>query len=272
MPNRVPQQYEMDEVFEPDDEAEEGIIGERVILSETGQELGVVKTIGTRPKGSKPMGEDHDAMLGDEDDELIEQFLHDQLEQRNKGKVKVCDYFASGSCRNGTKCTYAHTVEEDGTVYKYNEKDDAECQVCMDHVLATGKQFGVLDGCDHIFCLKCIRSWRATYDKRSTKHHFRTCPICRQTSYLVIPSYYHVASSPSKDYLVEEYKATLATIPCRLFNKGKGECPFRNSCLYEHRGEDGELFEYDYADNFKYVDGEQVEDVEPTLADRMGML
>ena len=138
--------------------------------------------------------------------------------------------------------------------------------------MASGRQFGVLDRCDHIFCLKCIRSWRATYDKRTTKHHFRTCPICRQTSYLVIPSYYH-ATGADKEYLCEEYKDTLGEIPCRMFNKGKGECPFKDSCMYSHIDKQGNVFEYGYADD-KLInsEGQWVDDHEPTLAERMGMI
>ena len=232
-----------------------------------------MQTIGSRPKGYKPSAEEFDEWdENDEDDALIEEFLRGQLEHKNK--PTVCMYYASGSCRNGQKCTYLHTVEEDdGTVYAYDKRDDAECQVCMDMVLATGKQFGILDGCNHVFCLKCIRSWRATYDKRSTKHHFRTCPICRQNSYLVIPSYYHYGYGRKKDELVEEYKETLASIPCKHFNKGKGQCPFLNSCLYAHKTKDGKDYEYEWKDDFKYDEhGEYVEDIEPTLADRMGMI
>ena len=139
-------------------------------------------------------------------------------------------------------------------------------------MLASGKQFGVIDQCDHVFCLKCIRSWRATYDKRTTKHHYRTCPICRKTSYLVIPSYYHCVGG-DKDALIDDYKATLKEIPCRLFNKGKGECPFRDSCMYSHAKKDGTEFEYGYAQD-KIIDseGQWVDDHEPTLAERMGMV
>lgn len=130
----------------------------------------------------------------------------------------------------------------------------------------------MLDRCDHIFCLKCIRSWRATYDKRTTKHHYRTCPICRQTSYLVIPSYYH-ASGNDKEALVSEYQTTLRQIPCRLFIKGKGECQFRDSCMYSHVTRDGEEFEYGFASSkIANSEGQWVDDVEPTLGERMGMI
>jgi E3 ubiquitin-protein ligase makorin len=119
--------------------------------------------------------------------------------------------------------------------------------VCLEMVLENDKQFGVLDGCDHTFCLKCIRGWRATYDRRTSKHHFRTCPICRKNSYLVIPSYYMVNSGPDKDALIEEYCDTLKNIPCKHFNGGQGSCPFRNSCNYAHEI-GGQHYEYPWVD------------------------
>jgi E3 ubiquitin-protein ligase makorin len=92
----------------------------------------------------------------------------------------------------------------------------------LEKVLASGKKFGVLDGCDHTFCLECIRGWRSTYDKRAGKHHFRTCPICRRNSYLVIPSSKMIKSGPEKDELLDEYREVVSEIPCKHFNKGKG--------------------------------------------------
>jgi len=123
----------------------------------------------------------------------------------------------------------------------------------MELVLRAGRQFGLLDGCDHIFCLKCIRSWRATYDKKIGKHHYRTCPICSANSYLVIPSFYVYRTSIEKDNLIDDYKLTLGAMDCRHFQKGSGRCPFLNSCLYAHRLPDGSEYEYDKDfDQYKY--------------------
>ena len=48
------------EYFEEDDEGEEGEIGQKVIIDPTtGEELGIVKTMGTRPKGYKPTAEEY---------------------------------------------------------------------------------------------------------------------------------------------------------------------------------------------------------------------
>ena len=82
-----------------------------------------------------------------------------------------------------------------------------------------------------------------------------------------------VRSGPEKDDLIAEYKETLHMIPCSHFNKGKGECPFRNSCNYAHRLPNGDLYEYPWMDDRRYTtDGEWVQDDEPTLAERMGMI
>jgi hypothetical protein len=41
-----------------------------------------------------------------------------------------------------------------------------ECAICLERVLgARGRKFGLLDACDHAFCLPCIRSWRATAER-----------------------------------------------------------------------------------------------------------
>ena len=40
---------------------------------------------------------------------------------------------------------------------------DVECAICLERVLSTrGRKFGLLENCEHAFCLACIRSWRAT--------------------------------------------------------------------------------------------------------------
>ena len=59
--------------------------------------------------------------------------------------------------------------------------------------------------------------------------------------------------------------------PEMLFNKGAGECPFRNSCFYDHRLPNGEQFEYGWMENYINEDGDFVkDDQEYTLAARIG--
>ena len=267
MQNGRSEDYRPD-VFEYDEELEDGQQDEKVILDpDTNEPHQVVRTIGRRKMDFQKNLVDFD------EDQLIQDFLNE-----NKKQV-ICEYFVRGNCKYGDACDYMHpsgsytgnfanSMEERA----YIEENDEECQICLERVLASGKQFGILDGCDHTFCLKCIREWRATFDKRTSKHHFRTCPICRQNSFLVIPSYYMVMSGPEKDELIEEYNSALKEIPCKHFNFGKGQCPFLNSCKYEHRLKNGQLYEYPWQDNMKYSDGRWQEDIETTLADRIGFI
>ncbi len=203
----------------------------------------------------------------EDDDQIIDLFL------QNPDRFTVCEYYKRGNCRYGDSCRYYHPTEmrkdySGNPLYGLDE----ECCICLEKVLQHGRQFGVLDGCDHTFCLKCIRNWRSTYDKRTTKYHYRTCPICRRNSYLVVPSDHLVKSGPEKNDLIEEYKEVLKEIPCRLFNKGKGECPFRNSCNYAHALPDGTIYEYPWKDIKLNEQGEWEDDYELTLAERFGNL
>lgn len=167
--------------------------------------------------------------LQEDDDAIIDLFL------QNPDRFTHCKYQQLGNCRYGVSCKYLH---EEKKVPEHTKSSpyglDEECSICLEPVIANGRQYGILDGCDHTFCLRCIRNWRSTYDKRTSKHHFRTCPTCRRNSYLVIPSDHVIKSGPEKDDLIADYKAVLKSIPCRHFMKGRGECPFMNSCNYAH--------------------------------------
>jgi RING-type zinc-finger len=74
---------------------------------------------------------------------------------------------------------------------KAKEKADAEqCGICFDSIAACGKRFGLLTGCDHVFCLECIRTWRKSTSVE--KDVSRSCPCCREHSYFVMPSKFSV--------------------------------------------------------------------------------
>jgi hypothetical protein len=104
--------------------------------------------------------------------------------------------------------------------------------------------------CDHVFCLTCIRDWRS---QTSTGHHSttttttttspttRTCPLCRQTSHFITPSRVWPRTAHEKVEIVKDYKDRLGRTECRLFARGKQECPFGTSCFYRHTLPDGTL-------------------------------
>lgn len=87
---------------------------------------------------------------------------------------------------------------------------------------------------------------------------------------MVIPSFTIVKSGPEKDELIETYKDYISEIPCKHFNKGKGSCPFMNSCNYSHRLPDGSKYVYPWKDNKINEYGEWEDDEELTLAQRFG--
>lgn len=57
-------------------------------------------------------------------------------------------FFAQGNCRNGDSCAFEHSNDDyTGSAAasfahnkpKFNPADDAECQICLEKVLESGK-------------------------------------------------------------------------------------------------------------------------------------
>ena len=74
-----------------------------------------------------------------------------------------------------------------------------ECGICLEIVhekqRMADRRFGLLAGCDHPFCLGCIRDWRDGGVARDAAEHTsgrleqaRKCPLCRTQSHYTIPS------------------------------------------------------------------------------------
>ena len=99
-------------------------------------------------------------------------------------------------------------MEEAFAVQRSSEK---LCGICMETVWekekASDKRFGILENCNHIFCLPCIRKWRASksYENKIVK----ACPECRIKSDFVTPSRFWFEDEKSKKNIIEEYKLTL---------------------------------------------------------------
>ncbi|KAJ9056618.1 putative E3 ubiquitin-protein ligase makorin-2 [Entomophthora muscae] len=178
----------------------------------------------------------------------------------------ICTYHLRGICRNGDKCWFAHgtlcpkcnihvlhpdqTSEEKQThidncsaTPPIENEDDIECCICMEKVRSSKcGRFGLLS-CEHPFCLDCIRHWRSNSGMDSSV--LRTCPICRCTSYYIIPSYSWITDKEEKEKISEDYKKNLKAIHCKHFNFGEGQCPFGSSCFYDHVYPDGTRQEYE---------------------------
>jgi E3 ubiquitin-protein ligase makorin len=119
-----------------------------------------------------------------------------------------------------------------------NDNDDLECGICYEPVKQkSDPRFGLLT-CEHVFCLQCIRTWRAKHSQ-TTADNLRSCPMCRTLTYFVTPSTEWVSDQAKKTKVIDDYKKNLGQIPCAYFNYGDGSCPFGSSCFYAHRHRDG---------------------------------
>ncbi|KAH9924769.1 uncharacterized protein B0H18DRAFT_1011117 [Fomitopsis serialis] len=101
------------------------------------------------------------------------------------------------------------------------------CCICYEKPVT----YGLLAGCSHIFCVGCIREWRASNGKSDdvvasgvTKHQF-------------FPE-----GHPRKAAIIEEYKSSMARVPCKYFQQSPVEdrfCPFGKDCFFQHCNADG---------------------------------
>ena len=70
-------------------------------------------------------------------------------------------------------------VEEDMEhSFAVQRSADKQCGICLDIVVDKKCQqearFGILSGCNHIFCLECIRKWRAAKSYKNTTVRYGT--------------------------------------------------------------------------------------------------
>jgi len=121
------------------------------------------------------------------------------------------------------------------------EVEDAECVICTDSIKKRGEKFGMLENCDHTFCLSCIRSWRKQREQQD-RVNLRMCPVCRNESFFVIPCDRLILNPSEKAQAVENYKREMSEIPCKAFDYGRGKCPLGTSCFYAHLNPDGTRF------------------------------
>jgi len=158
-----------------------------------------------------------------------------------------CPHFSRGGCLYGDDCELLHQQQNSHQDRKLkNEKTDEKeelvdstCGICLENVYNTQhKQFGLLSGCNHIFCHTCLMQWRRRSEVSSSLR--RVCPTCREPSNYVIPSNIFPANQSQKMIIVENYKQKCSTIPCRRFVDGKlGSCPFGRDCFFAHHDENG---------------------------------
>jgi len=147
-----------------------------------------------------------------------------------------CKFFAQGSCFKGDMCNFSHSKSEEPVpTMSVKTDDDNTCAICFEDVVQNGRKFGILVGCDHVFCLECIRGWRRKGEKQTSSGTAaaRSCPLCRQPSHYIIPSPLFVKDE-EKAKLDSMYKEALQAIPCKYFTE-YATCPFKDKCFYAHK-------------------------------------
>lgn len=194
---------------------------------------------------------------------------------------ELCSYFVDGECPFGAECPYVHgemcdicqkaclhpadeqqrrlhtelcekELEQDMELsFAVQRSRDKSCGICMDVIMEkeplSERRFGILEKCNHIFCLACIRKWRkvksfessAPMDSGLDPVVTRACPECRVASDFITPSQFWVDTEEEKGKLISDYKVALSKKPCKYFKQGKGTCPFGGACFYLHAKPDG---------------------------------
>lgn len=115
-------------------------------------------------------------------------------------------------CRYGNSCFYSHSlnerVESEDEMIAIGEEirlsKELECGICYDNTMAKEERFGLLSGCNHAFCLTCVRNWRGHTNQ--PKQTVRQCPVCRIETHFIIPSNRMVTNPERKKALIDEYR------------------------------------------------------------------
>mmetsp|Transcript_14485 Transcript_14485/g.22016 ORF Transcript_14485/g.22016 Transcript_14485/m.22016 type:complete len:204 (+) Transcript_14485:128-739(+) len=161
-------------------------------------------------------------------------------------RPQICWYHKNGKCRFSGRCRFSHDLRSSQTSSSSTTKtfisspseeikEKQKCSICYEYPPSLGRRFGLLSACDHVFCLDCIRQWRRADTQR--KDVVRTCPICRQTSYFVVPANSHLTGEDKKKTF-DRFKNSTSMIPCRYQSAGK-LCPFGHRCFYLHLDDNG---------------------------------
>lgn len=70
--------------------------------------------------------------------------------------------------------------------------------------------------------------------------------FCNEISYFpdyVYPIRYWIENIEEKDNYITWQKQKMKQIDCRYFRKGKGKCPFGNTCMFLHALPNGQIFD-----------------------------
>eukprot|EP00184_Porphyridium_aerugineum_P000168 CAMPEP_0184694510 /NCGR_PEP_ID=MMETSP0313-20130426/2437_1 /TAXON_ID=2792 /ORGANISM="Porphyridium aerugineum, Strain SAG 1380-2" /LENGTH=389 /DNA_ID=CAMNT_0027152805 /DNA_START=215 /DNA_END=1384 /DNA_ORIENTATION=+ len=149
-----------------------------------------------------------------------------------------------------------------------------KCGICQNNPTEIRRSYGLLQNCNHLFCLECIRDWRSNAASQASGDNVaRSCPMCQEVSLILIPSPTFITDPEKKGAMFDKYLKKLSEIPCKHFNYGEGQCPFLGKCYFRHCDKDGNDIDKSSYSKSRYrvgQDGKLEEVKEFTLADFLG--
>ena len=103
----------------------------------------------------------------------------------------VCQFLLGNGCRFVEKCKNYHPVAE----------VDGKCMMCKAKVKASLRKFGLLSGCDDLFCYPCIRQWRSRGNVSPDVAN--SCPICGTISKELVASSIFPLKSTDRVFFIQ---------------------------------------------------------------------
>jgi len=188
-------------------------------------------------------------------------------------KETVCPFLhgkGKRKCRFGDKCIFSHDglhvadAKPSKAASDKNKRKGAEgedegepcCGVCLEvppvsDAPSKWARYALLPGCDHAFCVSCLKQWRAanknkknrdssgsdSYHDNDNRAMVKCCPTCRAPSRFCVPSnkFYR---GKEKDAVITAFVDSKKNKPCSQYS-GPGTCPFGSECFYAHLDQDG---------------------------------
>lgn len=133
-------------------------------------------------------------------------FAHPELPVRSSSKPE-CKFFANGYCKNEAACRFAHAEPSSSKL---------ECNICFESNIQV---FALLQNCEHVFCMDCIKNWRNQEMTDLSLDAVFGCPCCRKESLYIVPSPRHLTSE-TKEKFIMGYISSKKTVPCSRFIAG----------------------------------------------------
>ncbi|KAL8290627.1 hypothetical protein RQP46_002885 [Phenoliferia psychrophenolica] len=187
--------------------------------------------------------------------------------------VERCPLYAQGYCWRGSQCLSLHsptrTIRSTLNPVSHLDKgkqrapspepehDELVCIICYEHP-EPGSRWGLLDACQHSFCLECIEQWRKIEGKNEEQiRNAKACPMCRVESTIIIPSDEFLRAGPSKDAARTAQLDLMSRTPCPHFLASPAysrHCPKGTDCLYHHATSaslPAHLFTHTHADTLR---------------------